>query len=104
METRWSTVPSAMTDASGTGALRSCRVLRRHRAETLHEFVTVSDAVARVHFICTHVSPNKSSAMPTLTRRALLAGSALAAVAAPAGPSVAAAPPAGKEAPGIYRY
>jgi glyoxylase-like metal-dependent hydrolase (beta-lactamase superfamily II) len=41
---------------------------------------------------------------PTVTRRALLAGSALAAAAAPLGSAVAAAPPSGKEAPGIYRY
>lgn len=41
--------------------------------------------------------------MPNLTRRAVLAGSALA-VAAPSAPASAAAPPAGQEAPGIYRY
>jgi glyoxylase-like metal-dependent hydrolase (beta-lactamase superfamily II) len=41
-------------------------------------------------------------AMPTLTRRSLLAGSA--AIAAGADPAAAAAPPAGTQAPGIYRY
>src|ERR1700691_1020881 len=41
--------------------------------------------------------------MPNMTRRALLAGSAVAA-AAPVAPAVGAAPPARKEAPGIYRY
>lgn len=41
--------------------------------------------------------------MPNLTRRAVLAGSALA-VAVPSAPASAAAPPAGQEAPGIYRY
>ena len=41
--------------------------------------------------------------MPNITRRTLLAGSALTA-AAPCAPALAAAPPSGKETPGIYRY
>ena len=39
-----------------------------------------------------------------LTRRSLLAGSAVAALVAGADPAAAAAPPADKQAPGIYRY
>ena len=39
-----------------------------------------------------------------LTRRSLLAGSAIAALVAGADPAAAAAPPADKQAPGIYRY
>jgi glyoxylase-like metal-dependent hydrolase (beta-lactamase superfamily II) len=42
--------------------------------------------------------------MPIFTRRTLLAGSAFAALARPSGPAQAAAPPAGAEVPGIYRY
>lgn len=42
--------------------------------------------------------------MPIVTRRALLAGSAFAALSARAIPAVAATPPAGKQTPGIYRY
>ena len=42
--------------------------------------------------------------MQDITRRTLLAGSALAAAAAPFAPAIGAAPPAGQEAPGIYRY
>jgi len=42
--------------------------------------------------------------MPRLTRRALLAGSGAAALSPPADPAAAAAPPAGREVPGIYRY
>ena len=42
--------------------------------------------------------------MPTVTRRALLAGSAAAAFATGAGPAAAAAPPSGKQTPGVYRY
>jgi glyoxylase-like metal-dependent hydrolase (beta-lactamase superfamily II) len=42
--------------------------------------------------------------MPPLTRRSLLAGSAVAAVVAGADPAAAAAPPADKPAPGLYRY
>ena len=42
--------------------------------------------------------------MPTVTRRALLAGTAVAAIAAGADPAVAAAPPADKQSPAIYRY
>ena len=42
--------------------------------------------------------------MPILTRRSLLAGSAVAALVAGADPAAAAAPPADKQAPGIYRY
>src|ERR1700686_2290910 len=42
--------------------------------------------------------------MQDITRRTLLAGSALAAAAAPFAPAMGAAPPAGQEAPGIYRY
>jgi len=45
--------------------------------------------------------------MPTLTRRSLLAGSTVAVLAASAPgaePVAAAAPPAGQQAPGIYRY
>jgi glyoxylase-like metal-dependent hydrolase (beta-lactamase superfamily II) len=40
----------------------------------------------------------------SLTRRSLLAGSTAAAFVARAGPAGAAAPPADKQAPGIYRY
>jgi glyoxylase-like metal-dependent hydrolase (beta-lactamase superfamily II) len=42
--------------------------------------------------------------MPIVTRRALIAGSAMTALAAGADVAEAAAPPAGREAPGIYRY
>jgi len=42
--------------------------------------------------------------MPNLSRRDLLAGSALAALAAPSGSAIAATPDAGKQSPGIYRY
>jgi glyoxylase-like metal-dependent hydrolase (beta-lactamase superfamily II) len=42
--------------------------------------------------------------MPTVTRRTLLAGTAVAAIAAGADPAVAAAPPADKQSPAIYRY
>ena len=42
--------------------------------------------------------------MSKLTRRALLAGSAVAALAANAHPAAAEAPPAGAATPGIYRY
>jgi glyoxylase-like metal-dependent hydrolase (beta-lactamase superfamily II) len=42
--------------------------------------------------------------MKTLTRRSVIAGSAMAAVAAGTAIAPAAAPPAGKETPGIYRY
>ena len=42
--------------------------------------------------------------MSSPTRRSLLAGSAVAALAAGAEPLTAAAPPAGTQAPGIYRY
>ena len=42
--------------------------------------------------------------MPMFTRRTFLAGSALAAVSASADPAAAAAPPANRETPGIYRY
>ncbi len=42
--------------------------------------------------------------MPALTRRLLLAGTALAAAGAGAAPAIAAAPPADKQAPAIYRY
>ena len=42
--------------------------------------------------------------MPIVTRRTLLTGSAAAAFTAGAGPAAAAAPPAGKQTPGIYRY
>jgi len=42
--------------------------------------------------------------MPRLTRRALLAGSGAAALSPRADPAAAAAPPAGREVPGIYRY
>jgi len=44
--------------------------------------------------------------MPTLTRRTLLTGSALAALGAGGGadPVAATAPPAGTQAPGVYRY
>jgi len=42
--------------------------------------------------------------MSALTRRSLIAGSAVATLAAGAEPLAAAAPPAGKQAPGIYRY
>jgi glyoxylase-like metal-dependent hydrolase (beta-lactamase superfamily II) len=42
--------------------------------------------------------------MPALTRRTLLAGTAVAAIAAGADPATAAAPPADKHAAAIYRY
>jgi glyoxylase-like metal-dependent hydrolase (beta-lactamase superfamily II) len=42
--------------------------------------------------------------MPTVTRRMLLAGSALAAVSAAADAAGAAVPQAGSEVPGLYRY
>ena len=42
--------------------------------------------------------------MPALTRRTLLAGTAVAAIAGGADPAAAAAPPADKQAPAIYRY
>jgi glyoxylase-like metal-dependent hydrolase (beta-lactamase superfamily II) len=42
--------------------------------------------------------------MPALTRRTLLAGTAVAAIAGGADPATAAAPPADKQAPAIYRY
>ena len=42
--------------------------------------------------------------MPIVTRRTLLTGSAAAAFTAGAGPAAAAAPPTGKQTPGIYRY
>jgi glyoxylase-like metal-dependent hydrolase (beta-lactamase superfamily II) len=42
--------------------------------------------------------------MPTLTRRSLLTGTATTALFAGAGPAAAEAPPAGKQAPGVYRY
>jgi glyoxylase-like metal-dependent hydrolase (beta-lactamase superfamily II) len=42
--------------------------------------------------------------MPPVTRRTLLAGTAVAAIAAGADPAVAAAPPADKQSPAIYRY
>ena len=42
--------------------------------------------------------------MPILSRRTLLAGSAAAALGAPAGPAAAEAPAAGSAAPGIFRY
>ena len=42
--------------------------------------------------------------MATVTRRALLTGSAAAALAAGANPAAAAAPPSGKPTPGVYRY
>ncbi len=42
--------------------------------------------------------------MPALTRRALLAGTALTAIGAGADAAAAAAPPAGKQAPAVYRY
>ncbi len=42
--------------------------------------------------------------MATVTRRALLTGSAAAALAAGANPAAAAAPPSGKLTPGVYRY
>src|ERR1700688_1024187 len=41
---------------------------------------------------------------PMLTRRSLLAGSAVAALVAGADTAAAAAPPADKQAPGLYRY
>ncbi|HYA07319.1 MAG TPA: MBL fold metallo-hydrolase [Xanthobacteraceae bacterium] len=43
-------------------------------------------------------------ASTTVTRRTLIAGSAFAALVPHAQPVAAAAPPAGKETPGIYRY
>ena len=42
--------------------------------------------------------------MSYLTRRSLLSGTAVAAFVAGAGPVGAEAPPAGKQAPGVYRY
>ena len=42
--------------------------------------------------------------MPTLTRRSLLAGTATMALFADAEPAAAEAPPARKQAPGVYRY
>jgi glyoxylase-like metal-dependent hydrolase (beta-lactamase superfamily II) len=42
--------------------------------------------------------------MSRLTRRTLLAGSALAAAATALRPAIAAAPPVGQQAPGIYRF
>ena len=42
--------------------------------------------------------------MPTVTRRGLLAGSAAAVLAAHAAPVAAAAPAAGRQTPGVYRY
>jgi glyoxylase-like metal-dependent hydrolase (beta-lactamase superfamily II) len=42
--------------------------------------------------------------MPPVTRRTFLAGSALGALSVCTDPAAAAAPPAGKEAAGIYRY
>jgi glyoxylase-like metal-dependent hydrolase (beta-lactamase superfamily II) len=42
--------------------------------------------------------------MPILTRRSLLAGSAVAALCAGADPAAAVAPAAGTQAPGVYRY
>ena len=42
--------------------------------------------------------------MPAVTRRTLLAGTAVAAIAAGADPAAAAAPAADKQAPAIYRY
>jgi glyoxylase-like metal-dependent hydrolase (beta-lactamase superfamily II) len=42
--------------------------------------------------------------MPTITRRMLLTGSALAALTSRTGPAPAAAPPAGTEVAGLYRY
>ena len=42
--------------------------------------------------------------MPTLTRRSLLAGTATTALFAGAEPAAAEAPPARKQAPGVYRY
>jgi glyoxylase-like metal-dependent hydrolase (beta-lactamase superfamily II) len=42
--------------------------------------------------------------MTALTRRSILAGSALAAAATLSGPAQAAAPATGKQAPGLYRY
>jgi len=42
--------------------------------------------------------------MQIVTRRMLLAGSAMAVLPVPFNPAVAATPPAGKEVPGIYRY
>ena len=42
--------------------------------------------------------------MSALTRRALLAGTALTAIGSGADPASAAAPPAGKQAPAVYRY
>lgn len=41
---------------------------------------------------------------PTMNRRTMLAGAALAALSRHAAPAAAAAPPAGRQAPGIYRY
>ena len=42
--------------------------------------------------------------MPAVTRRTLLAGTAVAAIATGADPAAAAAPPADKQVPAIYRY
>jgi glyoxylase-like metal-dependent hydrolase (beta-lactamase superfamily II) len=42
--------------------------------------------------------------MPIVTRRSLLAGSAMAALCAGADPAAAEAPAAGTQAPGVYRY
>ena len=42
--------------------------------------------------------------MPIITRRSLIAGTAMTALAAGAGAAAAAAPPTGTETPGIYRY
>jgi glyoxylase-like metal-dependent hydrolase (beta-lactamase superfamily II) len=42
--------------------------------------------------------------MPTITRRMLLTGSTLAALTSRTGPAAAAAPPAGTEVAGLYRY
>src|SRR5277367_925184 len=46
----------------------------------------------------------KRTPMPMLTRRSLLTGSAVAALVAGADPAAAAAPPADKQTPGLYRY
>src|SRR5271169_5013580 len=47
--------------------------------------------------------PGKTT-MPIVTRRSLIAGSAMTALAAGTADATAAAPPAGTETPGIYRY
>jgi glyoxylase-like metal-dependent hydrolase (beta-lactamase superfamily II) len=97
----------------GKTPLASAGLCLGHRAETDQPRIRDWSAPSpqRYHFavMTRHASSRvrlteRVLAMLTLTRRALLAGSALAAISAPAGPSVAAAPPAGKEAPGIYRY